>query len=81
MSRDDNDVVVSQIVARRLGINVGDRPILFFIRGDKIKQRRVVITGIYDTAMEEFDRNILFSNISLAQSIADLTPDQCTDGG
>ncbi|MCI6857382.1 MAG: ABC transporter permease [Bacteroidales bacterium] len=78
MSRDDNDVVVSQIVARRLGINVGDRPILFFIRGDKIKQRRVVITGIYDTAMEEFDRNILFSNISLAQSIADLTPDQGT---
>lgn len=61
------DILLSKQLANLLRLGVGDRPLLFFFP-DK-QRRRVTIAGIYETGMEEFDRNVVMCDLRLLQPI------------
>lgn len=64
-----DSIVISKVIAAKLKLNVGDRPIVYFSADGKIKQRRLTIAGIFSSEFDEFDKNFLFGNINIARSI------------
>ena len=52
--RISNDVLLSRTTATKLGFNVGDDVVVYFI-GDEVKVRKFRLCGLYDAGLEEID--------------------------
>ena len=74
------NIVVSKIIAARLGLKTGDRLLIYFITTKKnadstaaaVYEQRVkefFITGIYDTGFEEYDKKIVFVDLAQIQKL------------
>ena len=66
----NNNVVLSENMARLLKLGVGDRFTMYFIQ-DPPRARTFTIQGIYDTSLEEFDELYIFSDIKQVQRLND----------
>ena len=62
------DVLLSQSVAQRLRLKAGDRVMAYFVN-DKVKARRLTITGIFSTDFDSFDDVLMMGNLSQIQHI------------
>lgn len=62
------DVVISRKISNTLQLGVGDNVIMDFIQ-DPVRTRRLNITGIYDTGLEEFDEKIILGDLGLIQRL------------
>ena len=71
------DVLISRKQARQLALSFGDRATLFFL-DDPPRRRPVVVKGIYETGMEEFDLNIAICDMHMLQRIRRWDSDQVT---
>lgn len=69
---------ISASMARRLKINVGDKIIAYFIQqsGAPPRPRRLTVTGIYSTGIEEYDRMIALCDMKLIQRLNDWNENQ-----
>ncbi len=80
LSHDLNgQVVISQYLANRLNLKVGDKFNTFFMKeeGNKLPNLRVLeITGIYNSGFQEFDEMFVLGDIRHVQRINKWTPDQ-----
>ncbi|NER15260.1 FtsX-like permease family protein [Leptobacterium flavescens] len=68
----NEEVLISDYLAKRLELNVGDTFYTFFLRDSKSQkpnQRVFNIVGTYDSGFEEFDRLYIFSDIRHIQRI------------
>jgi lipoprotein-releasing system permease protein len=63
-----NDILVSQQIADKLRLKLGDRPIFYFIQNPP-RIRRFTVVGIYKTGLEEFDQTYVIGDL---QQIRDL---------
>lgn len=63
-----NDVVISAVLSKALGLSVGDKIETYFVRDD-IKVRRFVVTAIYSTGMDDMDRSLVYGDIRHARKI------------
>lgn len=63
-----NDILVSQQIADKLRLKLGDRPIFYFIQNPP-RVRRFTVVGIYKTGLEEFDQTYVIGDL---QQIRDL---------
>jgi lipoprotein-releasing system permease protein len=63
-----NEVMVSQEIADKLRLKVGDKAIFYFIQ-DPPRVRRFTVKGIYKTGLEEFDQAYVLADL---QHIRDL---------
>lgn len=63
-----NEIMLSQIIADKLNLNVGDDALLYFIQ-NPVRVRKLNISGIYETGMEDFDEKIILGDIRLVQRI------------
>jgi len=70
-----NEVVISDRLATMLRLEVNDVLTLFFVQQPP-RFRRITVSGIYTTGMEEFDEKFVFGDIGLLQRINDWQPDQ-----
>lgn len=61
-------VVISAYLARKLNLQVGNSMIMHFFQ-EPVRVRKLTIVGIYDTGMEEFDKNIILGDIGLARRL------------
>lgn len=61
-------LVISQNTARRLKLAVGDKAVIYF-PAKETKARALRVAGIYETGIEEFDRDFAFTDIQLIQSL------------
>ncbi|MDE6497646.1 MAG: FtsX-like permease family protein [Muribaculaceae bacterium] len=67
-----NDIVLSNATASRLGLSVGDRPMLYFVGSDNasgIRARRARIAAIYNSSMEERDRALAYASLHMLQRV------------
>ncbi len=64
------DILMSQQVADKLQLDVGDEVIMDFIQ-DPIRSRKLHIQGIYDTGLEEFDDKVVVGDIRMIQRLND----------
>lgn len=63
-----NEVVISHFIANMLNLKIGDRVTLFFLQ-EPPRFRRITVSGIYTTGMEEFDEQIIYGDIDLIRRI------------
>lgn len=76
----NTDVLISQIMASRLQLDVGDEFFSFFLKEEDPSktpnQRKFRISGIYDSGFEEFDTNYIFVDIRHIQRMNRWEADQ-----
>ena len=64
------DILISQPIARQLGLQVGDRIAAYFMSdGNFPKQRRFKVSGIYLSGFPDFDSQMVFGDIRHLQRI------------
>lgn len=74
--RDSNQVLISQATADRLSLKVGSRFTGLFFTADKNGNQRVkamnpVISGIYNTGLDEFDRTVVITSRAVLRRMVD----------
>ncbi|CAM3921996.1 ABC transporter permease [Flavobacterium weaverense] len=75
----NQEVVISQFLANRLNLKVGDSFNTFFIKEEQNKlpiSRRFKITGIFNSGFQEFDATYVIGDIRHLQRINKWGPDQ-----
>ena len=63
-----NTIIISKTVANRLKLHAGDKVMTYFI-DDKIKVRRLTISGVFETDLEAFDNAYIVGNIGIVQDV------------
>ena len=75
----NNDVLISQYLATRLGFRVGDSFQMFFINNDASRPPRIVqfnIVGIYSSGFQELDETYFLGDINHVQRLNKWEKDQ-----
>jgi lipoprotein-releasing system permease protein len=75
----NQEVLISQFLAKRLNLKVGDSFNTFFIKESQNKLpniRRFKITGVFNSGFQEFDATYLIGDIRHLQRINKWSPDQ-----
>ncbi len=79
LSMDDttrsDGVIISSFISKRLFLDTGDDLFIYFIQ-DPPRIRRLQVTGIYDTGLEELDRVFVLGDIRHIQALNDWDDDQ-----
>lgn len=63
------DIIISRQIAKRLEIKSGDQLSLHFVRNQRNLERKVRISGIYHTGLDEYDKKIGLVDMRLAQTM------------
>lgn len=74
-SATSNSLVISKSIASLLKLDVGDEIAMFFIQKPP-RMRRFVITGIYETNLEEFDKLFVLGDIKHVQKLNNWSEEQ-----
>ncbi len=69
-------VIISQIMSRKMNLDVNDSFLSFFILNDRIRPRKFHITGIYETNFSEYDKIFVLSDIKQVRRLNQWEPDQ-----
>ncbi len=68
---DLSDIVISGYQARRLKLSTGDRLSLYYVNSESdARQRNYRVAGIYETGLEEYDRQYVFVDIADVQRLS-----------
>ncbi|MFN8356647.1 MAG: FtsX-like permease family protein [Spirosomataceae bacterium] len=63
-----SQIVISQLIANRLKLKVGDEVVMWFLQNPP-RPRKLHIQGVYETGLEEFDNQLVIGDISLIQRL------------
>jgi len=69
------DIVISRKLARQLKMKIDDDILVYFVENPP-RVRKMKISGIYETGMEEFDDNTVMCDINLLRRINNWESDQ-----
>lgn len=64
----DKQILISQILAKRLNLQVGDDFLMYFMQ-ESLRKRKFKIVGIYSTDVEDIDRTYVIGNINVVKKI------------
>lgn len=70
-----NEAIISKNIASKLNLNLGDKFVTYFVQ-EPIKARSFVITGIYSTNFEEYDKMFIITKLDLIQKLNNWDKDQ-----
>lgn len=70
-------VLLSKYLAQLLNLKVGDRFAMYFI-DEKPRARPFTVSGIYETSLEEFDKQFVLADIGHIQRLNNWNEDQVT---
>ncbi|MFC5623369.1 ABC transporter permease [Algoriphagus winogradskyi] len=70
-----NEVMLSQFIANKLLLKVGDKITLYFVQ-DPPRYRRVEVVGIFQTYLENFDEKIIIGELQTIRNLNDWRKDQ-----
>ncbi len=65
-----NEILLSQQVAKTLGVNLNDDVKAFFVKNQPIR-RNFKLVGIYETGLDEFDKKMAIGDLRLVQNLND----------
>lgn len=64
-----NGIVISDALANKLNIPIDSTIRLYFMTNGSVQQRKMKVTGLYHTGIEEYDRQFVFADINLIQQL------------
>lgn len=67
----DNKIIISKKIAQRLSIKLYDTLSVFFIKNNQPIKRKLIVDGIYNSGMEDFDNQLVYTDIELIQDLND----------
>lgn len=70
-----NEIILSQHIANKLLLKVGDKITLYFVQ-DPPRYRRVEVVGIFQTYLENFDEKIILGELQTIRNLNNWTKDQ-----
>lgn len=71
----DRSILLSKVTAERLALDTGDRIELHFI--DRVPRvRRMTVSGIYNTGLEEYDEKFALADVGVIQQLNDWEKDE-----
>jgi len=70
-----NEVLVSQTIADKLRLQLGDRVFTYFMKDD-VRARRFKVVGIYDTHFSDFDSQFIFTDLYTLNRLNNWTNNQ-----
>lgn len=70
-----NEILVSQPIASKLHLKVGDGVLAYFVQ-DNVRARKFVIAGIYKTDLSEYDNLFVLGDARQVQRLNGWQPDQ-----
>ncbi|HOW31364.1 MAG TPA: ABC transporter permease [Bacteroidales bacterium] len=65
----NDSVIISRSISKLLKLNTGDALRMYFFINNQARGRKFVISGIYETGLEEFDRMYVFGDIAHIQKL------------
>ncbi|WP_010177407.1 ABC transporter permease [Aquimarina agarilytica] len=67
----NEEVLISSYLANRLGYKLGDKVVTYFLKNDKARTnlRSFVVTGIYNSGYEEFDKAFVIADVRHIQRL------------
>lgn len=71
-----NEVIISKRIATRLKIKLSDDVLIYFIQNPP-RVRKVKVVGIYETGLEEFDKNYIIGDLALVQKMNEWDNNTC----
>lgn len=63
-----NEIIISRKLANMLKIKLNDDAILYFMQNPP-RPRKIKVVGIYETGLEEFDKNLIIADLALIQKM------------
>ncbi|HEY4338256.1 MAG TPA: ABC transporter permease, partial [Puia sp.] len=72
-----NEIVLSEYTANQLKVKVGDKVIIYFVRNDgPPRVRPMIVSGLFKTGIEDYDKLIAIGDLRLIQRLNNWTPEQ-----
>ncbi len=71
-----NSVVISRHLSKQLKLKLNDKLLIYFIQNGKSRPRKLTITGIYNTGMQQFDKAYILMDIKHIQKLNDWNKNQ-----
>jgi lipoprotein-releasing system permease protein len=72
-----NEIVLSQYTANQLKVKVGDKVVIYFVRNDGPPRiRPMIVSGLFKTGIEDYDKLIAIGDLRLIQRLNNWTPEQ-----
>lgn len=68
-STPSNEVIISQTIARKLRLGVGDKMRTYFWQGTNYRARAFTVCGIYNTDLAEFDDHYIVGDLRQVQRL------------
>jgi len=62
------EILISKMLANQLLLDLGDDVLVYFVQ-DPPRYRKVKVSGIYETGLEEFDQRLVIGDINLLRRI------------
>lgn len=63
-----NDIIISQTIANKMSIKLGDKMFLYFIQSEgQLRPKDFVVKGIYQSGLEQFDNLFVIADITHIQ--------------
>lgn len=66
-----NEILISQTVANKLNITIGDKVRTYFWQGQSSRARAFTVCGIYNTDLSEFDEHYIIGDLRQVQRLND----------
>lgn len=75
--KNNKGILVSSITASRLQLEVGDKLLISFLEDDaKVRKRSFEVSGIYNSGLEEFDKQYAWIDIAVIQDLNGWSSDE-----
>lgn len=68
------DVLVSEVLARKMGLTVGAEARLVFFQNNNARFRKIKVVGLYETGLYEFDAHVVVCDMRLLHPILGWEP-------
>lgn len=59
-----DSILISRYIANKLQLTIDDKVSTFFVKQEGPKQRTLIVAGIYETGLEDFDKQFCFIDIN-----------------
>lgn len=76
-NKEANEIIISQRMASKLNIHTNDKIFAYFFE-NTVKVRRFKVVGIFSTDMQQFDDNVVYTNIHAVNQLNNWSEDQCS---